>query len=185
MRRIVLTFGLIAGAILVAMMFVTVAIVDNVGFEGTEALGYTSMVLAFLMVYFGIRSYRDNVVGGAIGFGRAFGVGILIMLVASACYVAAWEVIYYKVVPDFGEKYAAHMLDQARAEGATEAELAAKTAELRRFAELYRNPFFNAGVTFLEPLPVGLIMTLVSAGILRRPRKTRAEGAVGGVSVAV
>jgi hypothetical protein len=126
------------------------------------------MVLAFLLVFFGIRSYRDQVAGGSVGFGRAFGVGLLIMLVASACYVATWEFVYYRITPDFAEKYAAHVMERARASGATQAELDARAREMARFQALYRNPL---AYTFLEPLPVGLVMTLVSAGILGRRRR--------------
>ena len=88
MRKIVLTFGLIAGAVLSVMMLLTLPFMDRIGFDKGEIIGYTTMVLAFLMVYFGIRSYRDNVAGGSIGFGRAFLVGLLITFVASACYIA-------------------------------------------------------------------------------------------------
>jgi hypothetical protein len=171
MRRIVLTFGLIAGGLLSLMMLVTMSFMDRIGFDRGEVIGYTTMVLAFLFVFFGVRAYRDNVAGGSIGFGRAFTVGLLITFVASACYVATWELVYYRFMPDFGEKYGAHVLERARADGATPAELDAKRREMARFQELYRNPLVNVAYTFLEPLPVGLVMTLVSAGIVRRRRR--------------
>ena len=88
MRRIVLTFGLIAGLMLSAMLVITMQFQDRIGYDQGATIGYTTMVLAFLMVYFGVRSYRDNVAGGAIAFGRAFKVGALISLVATVCYVA-------------------------------------------------------------------------------------------------
>ena len=186
MKRIVLTFGLIAGALLSVMMVVNGAFIDQIGFDRGEVIGYTTMVLAFLMVFFGIRSYRDNVAGGSIRFGKAFAVGILIALIASACYVATWEVIYYQIWPDFVEKYAAHTLEKARESGATEQQLTAKAAEMARFRELYRNPFINAGITFIEVFPIGLVMTLVSAGILRRNRDAvRTETRIGGASPVV
>jgi len=75
------------------------------------------MVVAFLLIFFGVRSYRDNVAGGTVGFGRAFAVAALISLVASICYVATWEVIYWKLAPDFGTKYQAHLLDKVRKNG--------------------------------------------------------------------
>lgn len=86
MQKIVLTFGLIAGAILSAMMLLTLPFMDKIGFDKGEVIGYTTMLLAFLMVYFGVRSYRDNVAGGSVAFGRAFLVGLSITLVASVCY---------------------------------------------------------------------------------------------------
>jgi hypothetical protein len=170
MKRIVLTFGLISGAVLSAMMLVSTAFMDEIGFDRSQIVGYTTMVLAFLLVYFGIRSYRETVGGGAISFGRALGVGGLIVLVAGVCYVATWQVIYYRMAPDFVEKYAAHAIEKTRASGASEAELAAKRQQMARYADMYRNPFVNIAFTFIEVLPVGLVMTLVSAGILRRPQ---------------
>ena len=172
MRKIVLTFGLIAGAILSAMMLLTLPFHDQIGF-GTTGLvvGYTSMVLAFLMIYFGVRSYRDNVANGRVSFGRAFKVGFLIMALASVCYVATWQVVYYKFMPDFTDKYAAYEMEKAKASGASDAELAAEAAKMAQFKEMYRNPLVNIAFTFLEPLPVGLVFTLVTAGVLSRKRR--------------
>ena len=171
MMKIVLTFGLIAGAILAGMMFVTLPFQDAIGFDRGEIIGYTSMIVAFLLIFFGVKSFRDNVAGGTVTFGRAFAVGAQIAVVASLCYVAAWQMVYYKLAPDFMEKYGAHVLETARAEGATEAELAKRKADMDRFAELYKNPFINVGMTFLEPMPVALVVALVSAGVLSRRRK--------------
>lgn len=170
MRKIVLTYGLIAGAILSALMLATVPFLDRIGFDRGAVIGYTTMVIAFLMVYFGVRSYRDNVAGGSIGFGRAFKVGLLITLVASICYVATWQVVYHRVAPDFLDKYAAHAVDKAKKAGASEAKLAATRKEMAEFADLYRNPLVNIALTLIEPLPVGLVFTLVTAGVLSRRR---------------
>jgi hypothetical protein len=175
MRKIVLTFGLIAGAILSAMMLITLPVQDQIGFDKGAIIGYTTMVLAFLMVFFGVRSYRDNVAGGSVTFGRALIVGLLITAVASACYVATWELIYYKLAPDFNDKYAAYAVEKAKKSGATESQIAAKTKEMTEFTEMYKNPMVNMALTFLEPLPVGILFTLVAAGVLSRKR--RAEGA--------
>ena len=173
MKKTVLVFGFISGAIMVAFMYGTMLFVKNVGFDKGELLGYTGMVLAFLLIFFGVRSYRENVGGGTVSFGRAFVVGLLIMLIASACYVVAWEIVYYKsnFMQDFIEKYSAHVVEEVRNSGASEAAVQAKLQEMKRFKELYANPFFNAAVTFLEPLPPGLIMTLLTALILRRRPK--------------
>jgi len=184
MRRIVLTFGLIAGALLSLSMLVTMSLVHRLDLDRGEIIGYTTMVLAFLLVYFGVRSYRDNVAGGTVGFGRAFAVGLLIVLVASACYVATWEFVYYRMMPDFADKYAAHAIEKARASGATQAQLDAKAREMARFRELYRNPLVNIAYTFIEPLPVGLVMALVSAGILRRRRTGSVRTAYAGPATA-
>ncbi len=174
MRKIVLTFGLIAGAIMSAMMVITLPFQEQIGFDRAAIIGYTTMVLAFLMVFVGVKSYRDNVAGGQVSFGRAVAVGLLITAVATVCYVATWEVIYYRFTPDFGDAYAAYNLEQVKKSGASDAEIATKAAEMERYKEMYRKPLANIALTFLEPLPVGIVFTLVTAGILSRKR--RAEG---------
>ncbi len=174
MRKTVLTFGLISGAIISAMMLAVLPFRDAIGFDRGEVIGYTSMIVAFLLIFFGVRSYRDRF-GGTVGFLRAFTVGALIAGVASICYVATWQLLYYKLAPDFVTKYQAHMIQKERAAGATEAQIAQKKAEMDEFADLYRNPVINAAITFVEPLPVGLVIALVSAGVLSRRRK-RVEG---------
>ncbi|MFI5209384.1 MAG: DUF4199 domain-containing protein [Gemmatimonadales bacterium] len=175
MRKTVLTFGLIAGAILSVMMLISLVFHDQIGFDWRGYLvGYTSMVLGFLMVYFGVRSYRDNVAGGTIRFGKAFGVGLMVAAVASVCYVATWEVIYFKFMPDFADKYAAYAVEKVKQSGGTDAQIAEKQKQMAEFKEMYANPLVNIAYTFLEPLPVGLLFTLVTAGVLSRKR--RAEG---------
>jgi hypothetical protein len=170
MRKIVLTFGLIASAILASMMAVSVPLhlQGKISTGNAEILGYSSMVLAFLMVFVGIRTYREKIGGGTITFGRAFKVGILITLVTATVYVVTWEIIYYNFLPDFGEKYAAMSLAELRAGGASAAEMATATQKMDAFQKLYANPFINIGMTFMEIFPVGLLVTLISAAILRR-----------------
>lgn len=176
MKKTVWTFGLIAGAILSAMMLLTLPFVDEIGMDAGMIVGYTTMVLAFLLVFFGVRSYRDNVAGGAVSFGRAFVVGSLIALVASTCYVATWEVLYFKVTPEYGTRLQTYMIQKAEASGKSPQAIQAEIAEVHRFAKKYQNPAYNAAVTFLEPLPVGLIFALVSAGILSRGRRHARDG---------
>ena len=171
MTRIVLTFGLIAGAILSVMMVITIPFHDQIGFDRGMFIGYTTMVLAFLMIFFGVRSYRDTVGGGEVGFGRALAVGLLIGAVAGLCYTATWQVLHDRIAPDYMEKYEAHALEKARADGETEEAIALKKAEMEEFAEMYKNPLIMAAFTFLEPLPVALLVSLVSAGVLSRRRK--------------
>lgn len=171
MPKIGLTFGLIAGAILSGMMLLSMRFRDQIGFEKAEVIGYTTMVVAFLMVFFGVRSYRDNVAGGSVTFGRAFKVGILITLIASICYVATWQVVYHKLAPDFVDKYAAYAVEKGRESGATEAEVAATTRKMADFKEMYENPLANIAITLLEPLPVGIVFTLLTAWVLSRKRR--------------
>lgn len=170
MKKIVLVFGLISGALMALFMFATLPFIDKIGFDRGVYVGYTSMVLAFILVFFGIRSYRENVGGGGITFGRAFIVGILIALISSVCYVIAWEILYHTLMPDFMDKYSAHVIEQARAAGDNAQAIQAKQQELQQIRQLYSNPFANVAMTLLEPLPVGLIITVISAAILRKKK---------------
>jgi len=175
MKKTVLTFGLISGAISSVMMAAAIPFQDRIGFERAEIVGYTTIVLSFLLVYFGIRSYRDNVGQGHITFWKALGVGVLITLVSSVCYVVTWEIIYYNFLPDFMDKYGAYLVAKAKASGATPDALQAQLQQLKEMKRLYQNPFFNAALTFVEPLPIGLAITLLSAAVLRR--RTPSQGA--------
>jgi hypothetical protein len=169
MKRIVLVFGLISGALMALFMFAYLPFMEKIGDKGAY-VGYTSMVLAFILVFFGIRSYRENVGGGTITFGRAFAVGILIAIISSVCYVIAWEILYHYFMPDFIDKYAARVIEQVRASGANAQAIQAKQQEMQQFKQLYSNPFFNVAMTFIEPFPVGLIITVISAAILRKKK---------------
>lgn len=172
MKKIVLTWGLISGAVLAAVMWATLPRAFS-GPNGMHAdnmmlIGYSSMVLAFLMVFFGIRAYRESVGGGKVTWGKAFQVGILIALIGSAMYVLSWEVMSYTLFPDFAERYAASVIGKMETEGAPAAEIAKTRKEMAEFAEMYRNPLVKIGMTFLEVFPVGLLMTLIAATALRR-----------------
>jgi len=184
MKKTVLTFGLISGAILSAMMLITLPFQDQIGFDYGMIIGYTSMVIAFLLIYFGVRSYRDNFADGSVRFGRAFAVGALIAVVSSLCYVATWQIVYFNFAPDFLTKMQAHVIDKARSDGESAQEIALKEKEMQEFAVLYNNPAINAAFTFIEPLPVALIVSLVSAGVLSRRRKQTpaADGTTRGAS---
>ena len=170
MKKIVLTFGVISGVVMAVFMVATVPFVGNHG-VADAIVGYTGMLAAFLLVYFGVRSYRDNVLGGTISFGRAFGAGILIAAIASVFYVATWEVIYYKFTPDFYTKYGQSMVEQARKSGKSDADVAKVQAEMDTMVKRVENPLFVTAMTFTEPLPVGVLVALVTAGALRRRRR--------------
>src|SRR3954462_14148984 len=114
MKKTVITFGLISGSISSLMFAITLPFHDSIGFDKGLIVGYTSIVLSFLLVYFGIRSYRDNVSQGQITFAKAFAVGISITLISCACYVITWEIIYFNFMTDFMDKYSAHVLQQMK-----------------------------------------------------------------------
>jgi hypothetical protein len=178
MKKTVWTFGLISGALLAVMMLITIPFVDTIGSDRGEILGYTTMVLSFLLVYFGIRSYRDNVGGGSVSFGRAFAIGALITVIASLCYVATWELLYFKLQPSYAVKMTAASVEKAKQGGGSPEEIQRRVADTQRFMEMYQNPLINSAMTFIEPLPVGLLIALVSAGVLRRKRGDAASGAL-------
>jgi hypothetical protein len=172
MKRTVWTFGLLSGAVMATFMSATLPFA-NAFDEHSLLLGYAGIVAGFLFVYFGVRSYRDKVSGGSIGFGRALAVGLLIATIGSLCYVATWEVMYYKFMPDFYSKYAQSAVEQARKSGKSDAELAKMRASMDAMAKSAQNPLWVAATTFVEPFPVGLVIALVSAGVLRRKRDAR------------
>ncbi|HUE80574.1 MAG TPA: DUF4199 domain-containing protein [Pyrinomonadaceae bacterium] len=173
MKKTVLTFGIISGAISSLMMLGTAPFFDQIGFDKGVIVGYTAIVLSFLLVFFGIYSYRENVGGGSITFGRAFKVGILITLISCAFYVVTWQIVYFNFLPDFADKFVSHQVEQLRASGASQEAVEAKIQEMNYFKELYNNPLFNAAITFTEPFPIGLLITLISAAILRKKDAAR------------
>ncbi|HYB94372.1 MAG TPA: DUF4199 domain-containing protein [Vicinamibacterales bacterium] len=167
MKHTVLTFGVLSGIVAAIFIFATMPFIEQIGFDRGMFVGYTAIVISMLFVYFGIRSYRDNVLGGQISFGRGFQAGILITLISCAFYVAAWLFVYYNFIPDFGEKYAAYLVESTRASGATQAEIDDMARRGADAMQMLKNPFINAAVSFTEPFPVGLLITLISAAMLR------------------
>ena len=168
MKKTILTFGLISGVVSSLMMVATVPFLDKIGFDRGEFFGYTAIVLSFLLVFFGIRSYRDHIGHGQITFTKGFVVGISITLVSCVFYVVTWEVLYFTILHDFMDKYGAYMVGKLKASGASAAAVQAQLQQLKRYKELYENPLFNAAMTFIEPFPVGLVITLLSAAVLRK-----------------
>jgi hypothetical protein len=168
MKKTILTFGLISGAISSLMMVATVPFADRIGFDKGAVIGYTAIVLSFLLVFFGIRSYRDNVGNGQITFTKAFAVGISITLISCICYVVTWEVLYFHFLPGFMDKYGAHMIEKLKASGAGPAAIQAQLQQVKKYKEMYANPLLNAAMTFMEPFPIGLVITLISAAVLKR-----------------
>lgn len=171
MKKIVLTFGLLSGVVSATIMSATMPFAEAIGFDRMIVVGYTAIVISFLFVYFGIRSYRDNVLGGLISFGKGFQAGILITLISSFVYVAAWLVVNYTLVPDFADKYAVYLVEDQRANGASQADIDKVVAQGEQMKEMLANPLINAAVTFTEPFPVGLLVTLISAAVLKKQER--------------
>jgi hypothetical protein len=168
MKKTVLTFGIISGAVSALMMLSTIPFMHKIGFDRGLIVGYTAIVLSFLLVFFGIRSYRENVGGGKITFGRAFAVGILITLISCVFYVITWEIVYFNFIPDFADKYTAYMVEKVKASGGNQQAINATIEQMKELKRMLDNPLKNAAMTFLEPFPIGLIITLISSAILRK-----------------
>jgi hypothetical protein len=164
MTKNILIYGLIAGIVVSIPMLFIASNSDN---ESGMLIGYASMLMAFSLVYVGIKNYRDKFNGGEISFGKAFKMGGLIVLIASTIYVVAWLIDYFYFIPDFAEKYATQMINKLKESGASQAEINAQTKEIASFSEKYKNPFFNALITYSEILPVGLVVTIISSLILK------------------
>jgi len=176
--RYVLVYGVIAGAITIA------AISSSFVFEGlnhlqSEWFGYLVMLVALSLIFVGVKRYRDVECGGVVGFAKAFLVGLGIAVVAGVVYVAGWEAYLATTEGNFIQNYAAAMLADMRASGASTADIAATEREMAWALEIYEQPLPRMGVTFLEIFPVGLLVALISAAVLRNPRVLPARAAGG------
>ena len=178
MKKTVLVYGIIAGLVVGGMMaFSTGYFCAKGDFEGGMIYGYAAMILSFSMIFVGVKSFRDKQNGGTIRFGKAFQIGFFITLIASTIYVISWLINYYFFIPDFMDKYAVVMIDKAKASGITSAELAEKTADMEQMKQWYKNPLFVILMTYVEILPVGVIVSLISALILKRPTPKQVQPA--------
>lgn len=178
MKRNVLVFGTIAGLIISVFMFVSMLFFSNSSdFSGSMLVGYASMLIAFSFVFVGIKNFRDKYNDGLITFGKAFSIGFLISLIASTFYVITWMLELKFVIPDFMESYGAHMLKQVKESGASQIQIDKTIAEMAYYREIYKNPVFVALLTYMEILPIGLLVTLISALILKKKNKTQAQNA--------
>ena len=173
MKKTVLIFGLISGAISSVLMVATLPFAHRIGFNKALVLGYTTIVLSFLLVFFGIRSYRDNVGNGQITFTKAFAVGICITLISCMFYVATWEILYFNFMHDFMDNYGADTIEKVKASGASSVAVQVQVEHLKKLKEQYENPLFNSLMTFIEPFPVGLAITLLSAAVLRKKAQSQ------------
>lgn len=173
MKKITLVFGLIIGGIFTGFgLYAAARCCQNPRFESNDLIGYAGMLATTSLIFIAIKSYRDKHREGFITFGEAFKVGALISLIASTLYVVAWLIDYYLFLPDFIDYYTTHVLYMAELKGASQAQLDARAAEMAQFKEMYKNPLFVILVTYAEILPLGLVISLISAAILRKKQKT-------------
>ena len=170
MTRIALIYGTLAGVIVIACTVASFSLTSGFGHNGSYVLGYLIMIVALTMIFFGVKRYRDREKGGVIKFLPAFGMGLAIAIVAGIAYVAAWEAYLAISGRDFIGEFATSVINHARASGVTGAALDTQIAEMNQLKIQYANPLFRLPMTFLEIFPVGLIIALISAAILRNPR---------------
>lgn len=177
MKNIVLVFGSIAGVIVGGMFVATWPLHEN-GILTPEygmLVGYTTMIIALSLIFFGVKSYRDNQLNGAISFGKALGVGLCIALVASLIYALTWEVMFNTVASDYLQEWNTYSLQKMKDAGDSIEKIAAKQKELEEFAEMYKNPIVRFGFTLAEILPVGILISLISAALLRKKEFLKTE----------
>lgn len=168
MRKNILVFGSIAGVICAAWLIGFMLFGSKVDFDNGELYGYASMLIAFSMIFVGVKNYRDKYAEGVISFGKAFRVGLGIAFVASTVYVISWLIYYYSSGTDFMQQYTDFMLDELHKSGVSQQEIEKQIEGMHQFAEWYRNPFFNALITYMEILPLGIIISLLAALIFKR-----------------
>lgn len=132
---------------------------------GSMVIGYLTMLISFSLIFVAVKNFRDKQNGGIISFGKAFQMGLLIALIGSTIYVIAWAMVYNFYMPDFMDKYAASMIKSAKPE-----ELKEVTAKAQEYVVMYKNPLWFSFFTYMEILPVGLIVSLITALVLKRKK---------------
>ena len=166
--RIVLIYGIVAGLIVAVPMVASMLVLTAQTAPDNGALiGYLTMIVALTAVFLGVKHYRDKVLGGAVKFVPALLVGLGISAVASAIYAIGWELSIALTGFDFGAAYTQTMLEAARAKGASAEELARVTEQAAAFARMYSNPLYRLPITFVEMFPVGVVISVLSAALLR------------------
>jgi len=170
MLKRILTFGLAAGLLAGVPLFALVVAYKGPPPKHGMLIGYTIMLVALSLVFVAIKRRRDDELGGVIRFWPAFGLGLAISLVAGLVYAAAWEVTLAVSKLDFGTEWVKMYMAQSKAKGLPEAELAKLAAEMDHFKAMYANPLYRFVMTLCEILPVGLLVSLISAALLRNPR---------------
>jgi hypothetical protein len=166
MKKTVWVFGLVIGLILSANAIVMMSMLaGQPDFKGNDILGYAAMVLLFSLIFVGVRNYRNRQLAGTISFVKALKTGFLIALVGSTVYVVI-GLLYMKLfIPDFLEIYTNYVLRNSSPD-----EVQARSAEMANFKEMYKNPLFAILITYSEVLPVGVVVALVSALILKKKK---------------
>jgi len=172
MKKVVITYGLIAGAVVSAFMAVSMISqkdhLENMG-TGSMIIGYLGMLISFTFIFVAVKNYRDKQNGGIVSFGKAFSIGLLISLIASVMYVITWSLVYKYHMPDFMENYSAKMIANAKNTLSGTA-LEKEIASINNAKALYASPFGFVLFTLAEIFPVGLLVSLIVALVLKRKK---------------
>ncbi|MDX1672413.1 MAG: DUF4199 domain-containing protein [Balneolaceae bacterium] len=169
MNRIIWVYGSIAGAIVIGIIIGSMLLFGaESAMAGSAWLGYLIMIISLSLIFFGVKNYRDEELGGVIGFGKAFLVGLGIAAVAGLVYTGIWEIYLQASGHNFIDTYVEIQMEQLRESGATGETIAMEQEKMEQFSEMYQNPLFRLAITFMEIFPVGLIIALISAALLRK-----------------
>jgi hypothetical protein len=171
MWRNILKYGLIAGLVVaIPMNLMMVTMHDHAPLAWGMVFGYVTMLVALSAVFIAIKRYRDTELGGVIGFWPALALGLGISVIAGIIYSLAWELSLALTHMDFASAYANTLIAEKKAAGASAETIAQLTAEMEAFKVQYANPLFRMPMTFAEIFPVGVLVSLVSAALLRNSR---------------
>ena len=171
MLRTILKFGVIAGLVVGGFEIVTFVVFSGMPpLKYGMLIGYTTMLIALSAVFVGIKQHRDVDRGGVIGFWPALGVGLGVSFIAGIFYVAAWEAVQAMTHMDFASSYAQAIIASEKAKGASAETLAKLSTDMEAFKVQYANPMYRLPMTFVEIFPIGVLVSLVSAGLLRNTR---------------
>jgi hypothetical protein len=170
----IISYGIIGALIAGSLMYTgSMGWASGEGHQSTEGglvVGYLTQVIALIFVFLGVKAHRDNACGGVIKFLPAFGVGLAISAIASLGWVIGWEIVLSMSHFDMGAMMKAQMVAQAQASGGGEAAVQKAITDAQNFAEMYKNPLFRWPMSFIEMFPVGVLVSLISAAILRNSR---------------
>lgn len=177
MKKVVIKNGLIAGGLASAVMAITMAL-HNCGadFSGGMMIGYSSMLLAFIFIFVAVKSFRDKQNGGTITFWQGLRIGLLISLIASTMYVITWSIEYHFFLPDFMNQYAEAMIRGMKAKHASQVDIDNMTTKMAEQAQMYKNPIYFTLFTYAEILPVGILMSVISALIFKKKTQVPVAG---------
>jgi hypothetical protein len=179
MTNIIFLYGTFAGLIVSGIMLAVIAAAGGSPEMGDNSLllGYTTMIIALSMIFFGVKRYRDRDLGGVIKFLPAFLMGLAITVVAGILYVLGWEVYMAATDGSYMKAYMDHYIAGEKAKGLAGPALDKLVTEMNEMMTAYNtNMPYRMGITFMEIFPVGVIIALISAALLRNPKLLPARG---------